>query len=387
MVAKPFKRGSRWCVVVELGKDPVTGKRRQQWVYGATRKEVQEAQVKLLRERDTGTSLDPTRLTVAEYLAHWLETVVRPNKAILTYERYEAITRNHLVPAFGTVPLAKLAPAHLAKLYADLDHLGYARNTVRGVHGCAHAALSKAVQWRMIVQNPADLVDKPAIDATPATIWDAPTLAEFLDLIRGRRFEPLYLLALNTGLRAGELLGLRWSDLDLARALLTLSRQQIRSTRFGHLDTPTKGKRARAIALTAETITTLRAHKIRQVEDRLAAGPSWQDENRIFPNGTGGALSERTIRGDWVSSLKRWGLAPMHFHGLRHLHATYLLIAGVHPKVVSERLGHSTTAITMETYSHVTPGLQQSAAEDFAAIIKSIRKQPPDAAHLGAERG
>src|SRR5205823_1388339 len=161
--------------------------------HGATRKEVQEAQTKLLREVDTGTALDPTKITVGEYLDHWLETSIRPNKAILTYEKHEGTIRNHLVPAFGSLPLRKLSSLHVARLYADMQAKGYAPNTIRGTHGCLHAALDRARKWRLIAENPADLdEDAPRADKTPSFIWDAETLARFLELIAGRRFEPHY---------------------------------------------------------------------------------------------------------------------------------------------------------------------------------------------------
>ena len=165
-----------------------------------------------------------------------------------------------------------------------------------------------------------------------------------------------------------------------------LMRQQIHSVRQGVMETATKGKRARAITVTSETIATLRAHRVKQNEERLKAGPAWRDEGRVFPNGAGGALSERTIKGDWDRSLRRWGLPHMHFHGLRHLHATYLLVAGVHPKVVSERLGHAPTAIAMEKYSHVTPGLQEGAALAFEAALKALTSAAKPAAEAGEER-
>lgn len=393
MPGKPFRRGREWYVVVEGPRDPTRlddkgrPKRAQVWLHAPTRREVIDLQTKALREIATGTALDPTKVSVAEYLAHWLETVVRPGLAILTYERHEATIRNHLVPALGGVPLTKLSAAHLAKLYGDLREQGYAANTIRNVHGCLHAALTRAVQWRMIPFNPADQIDKPRADGTPPPLWDEDALARFLDLIPGRRFAPHYLVTLNTGMRMGEVLGLHWADLDLARGRLALQRQQITSRRFGRMETPTKGRRARAITLTAETVAALRAHRKAQAEERLAAGPTWQDGDRVFPNGTGGPLSERTIKADWDRSLSRWDLPPMRFHGLRHLHATYLLVAGVHPKVVSERLGHATTAITMERYSHVTPSLQEGAAEAFAATLAAVRGQGRRERQAGEDGG
>jgi integrase len=374
MAGKPFKRGRAWSVVVEPGHDPVTGDRRQKWIRRPTRREVQEEQATLLGECDTGASLDPARLTIAEYLDHWLETVVRPNRSILTAEKYARDCHNQLVPAFG-----------IARLHAYLRSREYARNTLRAIHGCLHAALEMATRWQLNRRNPADLVEVPRRDETPAFIWDVGTLAALLALIPGRRFQPHYLVALNSGMRMGELLGLRWSDIDLARGHLALQRQIIRSTERGYLETQTKGKRARAVTLTADTVAALRVHRVRQAEERMKAEAAWRDEGRVFPNGTGGILSERTIKGDWDGSARRWGLPRMKFHGLHHPYATCLLIAGQHPKVVSERLEHSTPEITMRRYARVSSGLQEGAVSAFEAALKALSGQA--GATEGAERG
>ncbi len=384
MVGKPFKRGKRWCVVVEMGRDPVTDKRRQQFVYGSTRKEVEAEQVRLLRERDTGTMIDPTTLTVGQYLDHWLAIAIEGQRAVRTHETYGQVIRNHLSPAFGTVPLAKLLPAHLATLYARLRKEGRAPTTVLAIHAVLHNALKQAVRWQMLPRNVAEVV-KPPHSASPAPVlWDEATLARFLERVRGRRLEALYVLTLNTGMRQGELLGLRWmdGDLDGTPPALAVRRQQVATKRSGRLITAPKGKRARPIVLTAATVAALRDHRQRQDAERVAAGSAWQGTDIVFANPTGGAMAPRTLDQDWRLSLQRWGLPHMKFHGLRHLHATYPLLQGVHPKIVSERLGHATTALTMEIYSHVTPTMQAEAAlafdERLAAVLARQAAGPPD---------
>lgn len=358
MPGKPFRRNAGWAVVVERERGP-DGERRQRWLTGRTRREVEDKQAKLPREIRTGTDLDPTHLTVGHYLAHWLETVARPRLSIRGYESYERVARVHLIPALGAVPLARLGPAHLTRLYADLLDAGRAAKTIATIHGVLHAALEEAVRWQRVPRNVADVARPPRAERVPADLWDRPTLARFLAALAGQRFEALYLVALGTGMRQGELLGLRWRNVALDRGALAV-REQLLSTRGrGRVVGVPKGRRARTISLDVDTIAVLRAHQARRVAARLALGAAWRDGDLVFPGEAGGPLPVPTLRSDWERRIARRGLPPMPFHGLRHLHATMLLEAGVHPKVVADRLGHSTTAITLEVYSHVTPTIQR----------------------------
>lgn len=384
MPGKPFRRNAGWAVVVERERGP-DGERRQRWLTGRTRREVEDKQAKLPREIRTGTDLDPTRLTVGHYLAHWLETVARPRLSIRGYESYERVARVHLIPALGTVPLARLGPAHLTRLYADLLDAGRAAKTIATIHGVLHAALEEAVRWQRVPRNVADVARPPRAERVPADLWDRPTLARFLAALAGQRFEALYLVALGTGMRQGELLGLRWRNVALDRGALAV-REQLLSTRGrGRVVGVPKGRRARTISLDVDTIAVLRAHQARRVAARLALGAAWRDGDLVFPGEAGGPLPVPTLRSDWERRIARQPSPPMPFHGLRHLHATMLLEAGVHPKVVADRLGHSTTAITLEVYSHVTPTIQRGAAEAIGVALRAVTGRGVAAARAGAK--
>ena len=386
MPAKPFRKPgrNRWYVAVELPNDPTTGKRRQRTLTGATRREVVDKQVALLRELATGTSLEPTTLTVGVFLDRWLEEVVKPGRSVRTYEVTESHVRVHLKPALGGILLAKLQPAHVTALLAKIQAAGRSPKTAINVRMTLHTALEHArLKWRLVRENIVDLVDRPLYEPVPADLWSEEELACFLDAVAGRRFEAFYRLALNTGMREAELLGLRWADVDVARGRLSVRRQTIRTLTEGSVEQVPKGKRARNITLTPGTVAVLEARRGRLRAERDAAGAAWRDEGRVFPNGTGGPLARETVYHDWLRTIRRHDLPHMVLHGMRHLHATYLLLEGVHPKIVADRLGHSSTSVTTETYSHVTPNMQREAADAFDRALDRAtqrRKPPPDEA-------
>ena len=371
------KRGNRWAVVVERGPDPITGKRRQKWVSGfATKKEAEQEKTRLLREIDTSTDLDPTRMTTGEYLAHWLETVAHRRVRPTTFERYERAARVHITPHIGNVPLVKLSPPHLAGLYTALGDAGLAANTLRNAHMVLHAALKSAVQWNMLPRNVAD-VEKPPRGERPAlTVWDAATTARFLESVRERRLEAFYQLAIATGMRRGELMGLRWQDVDLARGALSVRRALVKTKRGGvAFQAPKTAKGRRQISLSAKTVADLQAHRKRQLAERLALGDVWQDQDLVFPGPTGGPLAGETLEGDFRRAVAVAGVPRIRIHDLRHTSATLMLRQGVHPKIVSERLGHATVSITLDIYSHVLPDMQAEVANAIDAALAAAGSQ------------
>ena len=369
------KRGSCWAVVVERSPDPITGKRRQKWVSGfVTRKEAERTLTKLLRELDTGTDLDPTRLTTGEYLTYWLETVARRRVRPTTFERYERAARVHIAPHIGGVPLVKLSPPHLAGLYTTLSDIGLAANTLRNAHIVLHAALKSAVLWNILPRNVAD-VEKPPRGERPAlTVWDAATTARFLESVKGRRLEAFYQLAIATGMRRGELLGLQWQDVDLVRGSLAVRRSLVKTKQGGvAFQAPKTAKGRRQIKLSAKIVGDLQAHRKRQLEERLQLGELWQDQDLVFPGPAGGPLAGETLQGDFNRVIAHADVPRIRLHDLRHTSATLMLRQGVHPKIVSERLGHATVSITLDIYSHVLPDMQAAAADAIDAALAAAQ--------------
>ncbi len=373
MPSKPYRIAGRklWYGRVEIGTSP-EGKRRVRTLSGATRKEVTAKQIALLRELATGTALEPSTLTTGDYLTRWVEEVVRPTKAVRTYENRASLIRLHLIPALGPILLTKLQPAHVSAMLAALQRDRSAK-TALDARTVLHTALTHAVRkWQLLPLNVVDRVDPPRYEPEPPTLWDEGQLRHFLAHNRGYRHSVLYRLALDTGLRQAELLGLRWADVDLAHRLLSVRRQSIKTLTQGYITTPTKGRRGRSVTLTPGTVVALREHRAVQDAARATVGAAWRDEDRIFPNRTGGPQSKENVHDTWTRTIRKLGLPHIKFHSLRHLHATYLLLEGIHPKIVADRLGHANTAITMEIYSHITSGMQEKAAESFERAMRRV---------------
>ena len=335
------------------------------YIYGKTRKEVAEKLTKRIADRDSGLIFDAGKMTLGEYLDRWLSDSVKGTVRVSTYERHEAIIRLHIKPSIGRVGLKKLTPAHVRSLYREKLNSGLlAPATVRKIHSTLHKALSQAVADGLIPRNAAEVkAPRPAPDEMrPLSEAEART---FLDAARVAedRFEALYVLAITTGLRRGELLGLRWDDADLDRGTLRVGRALVREGgRWVVGETKTKRGRRR-VNLTPRTVAALKAHRKRQLEQRVRLAGLYEDQGLIFASENGTPLNpENLVKRSFKPLLKRAGLPEIRFHDLRHTCATLLLGRGVHPKIVQELLGHATIAMTLDTYSHYLPSMGDQAS-------------------------
>jgi integrase len=341
----------------------VTGAKRKT-LYGKTRSEVAAKLSKALADREGGLTFDAGNLTVGEYLFRWLSDSVRGTVRISTFERHEQIIRVHLAPAFGRMKLKALTPAHVRSLHREKLDAGLAPATVRKIHSTLHKALSQAVADGLIPRNAADVkAPRPAPEEMrPLSEDEART---FLDAARqaGDRFEPLYVLAITTGLRRGELLGIRWDDADLDRGTLRVGRALVREG-GRHVVGETKTRRGRRrVNLTPRTVAALKAHRKRQLEQRVRLAGLYQDYGLIFPSENGTPLNPRNlVKRSFKPLLKKADLPEIRFHDLRHTCATLLLGRSVHPKIVQELLGHATIAMTLDTYSHYLPSMGDQAS-------------------------
>jgi integrase len=363
-----------WTVVVNLDRDPITGKRRQLWrsVKG-TKREAEALLVQLLHQRDTGVEQLPGRLTVGEYLERWLEDYARINTAPRTFETYQGIVHTHLVPALGSVALSKLRPQHIQNYYSraltvrgTVSTKRLSNRSVLHHHRVLREALGHAVRWQILARNPADAVEPPRVQRQELPVPSSDALDRLLSEAQSTPFFALIHLALMTGLRQGELLGLRWTDVDLEQRMLAVNQtlQWIKGTGFT-FQPPKTHRSRRPVVLSENTLQILRQHRQRQLEERLKLGPDYHDFRLVFCQADGGPLDPSNFRRAWRRILKDANVGHVRFHDLRHAHATQLLMAGIHPKVVSERLGHSSISMTMDTYSHVLPALQAEAVEQL----------------------
>lgn len=367
-----------WAVVLDIGFDR-RGRRRQKWhTVRGTKRDAEQELSRILRELDTGTYVEPTRLTVGEFLEQWLESHARRAVSAKTFERYAEIARKHLIPALGAHRLVDLRPLHVQTCYGEAlvsgrrdGRGGLSAQTVVHHHRVLKQALKQAVRWQLLARNPADAVDPPRAQPTQPLALDEAATATLLRAAAGSRLYVPVLLAVATGLRRGELLALRWEDVDLAGARLSVCRA-LEQTREGlSFKVPKTPRSRRSIALPALLVEALREHRKEQAEARLRFGPVYQDMGLLCPAVDGTPWNPRAFTKAFSVLARRAGFEGVRFHDLRHAHASHLLRYGVHPKVVSERLGHATVAITLDRYSHVLPGLQEDAALKVDAALRA----------------
>ncbi len=354
-----YKDG-RWCGRYTV--QTVDGPKRKA-VYGKTKAEVREKLTKALAERDSGLVFEAENPTVKSYLERWLEDSVKDSVKQSTYESYEYMVRRHLVPAFGSKRLRNLSPAQVQNLYRQKLDSGLSRRTVQLIHTTLYKALKQAMKWGLVPRNVAEAVDAPRPQKKEIHPLAPEQVKRFLEAAQGDRLEALYVLAVTTGLREGELLGLRWQDVDLQRRAVRV-RQQLTRTRSGLSFTTPKNGKGRNVAIMDLTVAALKAHRKRQADERSKMGDLWQDTHLVFTSVTGtpldvGNLTNRSFR----PLLERASLPRIRFHDLRHTFATLFLSNGTHPKIVQEMLGHANISMTMDTYSHVLPNMQGEAVD------------------------
>lgn len=339
-----------------------TGAKRKT-LYGKTRQEVSEKLTKAMADRDGGLVYDAGSMTVGEYLNGWLRDSLRGTVRASTVERHEINIRVHIVPTLGKLKLKALAPANVRGLHREKLDAGLSPATVRKIHSTLHKALSQTVADGLLPRNAADVrAPRPAPEEMRPLSEDE--ARHFLDVAGevGDAFEALYVLAITTGLRRGELLALRWEDADLEQGTLRVGRSLTREKgRYLMGDTKTK-KGRRRVNLTPRTVAALKAHRKRQLEERVRFASLYEDRGLIFSTQTGAIVSpENLVKRSFKPLLKRAGLPEIRFHDLRHTCATILLGRGVHPKLVQELLGHATVAMTLDTYSHYLPSMGDQA--------------------------
>lgn len=372
-----MKRGKTWTYVISLGRD-ASGKKRQKWVGGhRTKKEAEDALTEALERMRTGMWIDPGTTTVGEYIAEWM--AVMSSMVLDTTERgYEQMMRNWVVPRIGSIRLAELTPMHLRSLQAELLANGRVDGTgglsARSVASCRRTlkkALKDAVRWGLIVRNPMDAVDAPRVIEAEQETWNSEQAGVFLDAVVEDDYFAMWALFLTTGLRRGEVAALRWDDFDAVRATLSVVRNRVTAGRGRAVSThqPKTRRGHRLVSLDATTVDLLRTHRAAQLAERDRLGPAWTDSGFMFCGAEGLPLHPDTIS-SWFKELTApLDIPQIRLHDTRHTSATLALKAGVHPKVVSERLGHATVGITLDLYSHVLDGMQEDAAEEIASAV------------------
>ena len=360
----------RWEAAITVGYDS-KGKRSRRTVYGWTKKEVQDKLTGLQSRKLDGTLGEPSKITMTKFLDHWLEDTARPTIRATTHANYKGVIDNHIAPRIGGIGLTKLVPVHVQSMYTEMERNKASAYTRRLAHAVLRRALKQAVKWGIVVRNVCDAVEPPRIARADIHPLTGEQVATLLAIAKGDRLEALYVLAVGGGMRLGELFGLQWADVDLDAGAVTVQHTMAELNGKLTLTEPKTAKSRRRIDLPNVAIMALEDHRKRM----LAEGNVASDKH-VFCNQHGGPLRRSHFhRQDFKPLLKRAGLPDIRFHDLRHTSATLLLSQGVHPKVVQERLGHSQISVTMDTYSHVMPGMGREAAGKLNAIISGQSKQ------------
>jgi integrase len=356
-----------YTIVLNLGRDPSTGKRRQQWLsVKGTKKDAEKRLSELLSQLDNGIYIKPMKSTLAEFLKLWLRDYTKANLSPRGYERYESIVRVHLVPSLGSISLTQLRPEHVQKYYTAKLNSGLAARTVRYHHVVLHIALKTAVKWGLASRNVVDAVDPPRARNTEMKTWDEDNIIRFLNTAKGTPYYALFYTALFTGMRRSELLALRWQDIDFIFSQISVNRGLHQLNDGSYIFTqPKSAKSQRTIALSPSAILVLKEHHEKQKLERIMQGIPLTDEDLVFSHPDGKPLRPNTVSRAWTILAARAGVKVIRLHDARHSHASLMLKQGTHPKIVQERLGHSTISVTLDTYSHVAPGLQEAAANRF----------------------
>lgn len=335
-------------------------------VAGKTRREVQAKLRALVADAERGILPPTEQLTLGALVARWLDTVARHTVRPSTLRGYDHLMRLYVLPTLGARRLAKLQAADVQALYAALLDRGLAPKTVRNTHVALRRAVAQAVTWGLVPRNVVALVTPPRVPRAELPVFTEVQVGVLLAAARGTAWEATLTLGVATGMRMGEVLGLRWSDVDLDAGSLRVARQLGQDNTFSE---PKTAKGRRVIDLPAPCVRVLREERHRQLARQLAHGPAWRASGLVCCTRDGGPLRQSNVLRSYKRILVAAGLPERPFHALRHTHATLLLARNVHPKVVQERMGHATIAMTLDVYSAYVPSMGRGAADSLEALF------------------
>jgi integrase len=361
-----------WMAALNVGFDHEKAKPLRRYFYGKTRAEVLEKMSEVQQRVGNGLIAEPSKMFFAEWIDIWLNEYMRP--PIIrptTWESYEAQVRKHIKPALGHLRLNELRTDHLQKLYNDKHSSGLSARSVKYIHTVIHGALNQARDEGKILRNPAEHVKVPKQDKKEIQYFDTEAVGKFLNAAHGTDYFPAYYLELATGLRRGELLGLRWKDVDLESGTVTVNQGLVR-TKQGLIFQKPKTKLAnRTISIPVEVVGVLKMYQSRWKVMKDDAGEGWHNNDLLFCSKLGKPLDPRSFTHHFERLLKKAGLPKITFHGLRHTYATMNLQEGVDIKTTQENLGHHSASFTLDVYSSVTDKMKKSATDKIGKLLNS----------------
>lgn len=371
MAGQIIKKSDKvFLVRIFQGRD-ADGKRRyfSKQIRG-TRKDAQKFLNAALREIDLGVFVEPSALTVGEYLNRWLESAARPRVSERTADGYAGLLDRYIRASLGHMRLDKLQPLDIQKVYGEMLTRGLSARIVRHAHSTLHNALKQAVRWNLLVRNPSDLVELPKVAHTERRVLSPTEAADFLKAAAVMPHGLIFEFALLSGMRPEEYLALQWSDVDFERETAQVNRALVRHKKSWSFEKPKTARSRRTVFLPVPLLKKLAAHKRKQAEVRLKLGAAWSNFDLIFCSETGTPLSIPNLTYRYFRPiLEKAELPRIRLYDLRHSCATLLLAENEHPKVVSERLGHASITLTLDTYSHVLPTMQQGATARLEKLL------------------
>ena len=343
----------RWVAQITLPN----GKRKSK--TSGSQKEVRDWLIKQRNKLREGLIITNDKIKLGDFIARYMASVASHNLRPTTYQTHSSLIRNHIEPELGNIRLVSLRPDQVQDFYDLKLKEGLSQRTVQYLHSILHKVLKQALKWGLVTRNVTDLVEPPSPQRTPMTTWTAEQVKQFLSAVENHRWYPIYLITCYCGLRKGEVLGLHKDDIDVDRGIIHVKHQVQYIIGKGSIITQPKTEKAKRPVTIPDTALQIIKTYLETVKDGQL----------IFTTSTGKPISGRNVVRHFKSVIEETGLPDIRFHDLRHTHASLLLEAGVHPKVVQERLGHSQIALTLDTYSHVIPSLQADAAEKLEVIL------------------
>jgi len=371
---RPRGRGS-WELTIDHGRDAAGTRHRTYKTVKGTKREAQAALTAELAERNRGVAAFAGRLTLAEYLGQWMRDYASIRVRPATLMRYRSAINRHIVPHLGNIKLRSVRPADIQRTHRTcLEGERLSARTVLHHHRILHEALEHAVGWQLLASNPVDGAQPPRPERAEIQTLNPAQAAALLAAAEGTAIGPIISMALHTGARVGEILGLRWDDIDFVRGRVAIRCTVQRITGNGMVEGPTKTHRSqRPISLAPEYLAELQLHRERQEAEIVRLGDAYIRNNLVFAQALGQHFEPGQIARSFAKLVSKLDLPAIRFHDLRHTHATLLLAQGANPKVVSERLGHATVGLTLDRYSHVLPSVQEEAARSITGLLSAAR--------------
>ncbi|MGG3449574.1 tyrosine-type recombinase/integrase [Domibacillus aminovorans] len=362
---KKNKQTSKWDFVIDIGKDPMTGKRKQKKKRGfETKKEAEKALAALLNELNEGLYIETSKQAYSDYIHFWL-SIKTHEMSNQTLKAYQSYLKNHINSSLGSLSLSSLTPMHIQGFIGDLRNKELSESTIKRIFNVVNASLNAAVKMELIKKNPASTIEKPRVAAKETAIWNLDEVALFLNRSISSPYYIAYLLAVTTGMRQGEILGLRWKDVDFENECLYI-RQTLTHDGKGFKEGAKSKAGNRSIGLDTVTLSTLKQHRKQIATNKLRYSTAYADYDLVVCTNKGKPINPRNLLRTFDNLITKANLPKIRFHDLRHTHASLMLQQGENIKLISERLGHSSVKITLDTYSHVLPNMQQEASNRLA---------------------